>query len=66
MNRKLTPAEHARRLARAIASTTERYRAGCIARRTLETHVRHLWAIAKTQGLEADVSRHLEGHRAGR
>jgi hypothetical protein len=66
MNSKLTPSEHARRLARALKSTSDRYCDDLISRATWDRHMRHLWSIARAHGLELAVVKQLGIGRADR
>jgi hypothetical protein len=56
-NRQFTKAEHARRIARALLATCERYQRGYMATRTWDTHMRHLWATAQRHNLIGLIER---------
>jgi hypothetical protein len=58
-NKKMSQREHARRLARALESTTRRYQYRLIGRRAWMSHMGHLWAIVEDRGLRTQVARLL-------
>ena len=45
----------AQRYARALRSTTQRYRNGFMVYRTWRTHIDHLWAVIEAKGLRRQV-----------
>lgn len=59
-NRRMTKREHARRLARALRSTTERYFAGCLSRASWKIHMRGLWATVERHRLQRLVVKELD------